>query len=310
MKILVTPRSVTRGGHPSLQKIHAAGYEVVCCKAGAQPSEEELRLLLPNCSGYVAGAEPITAYGLETADKLRVISRNGTGVDNIDLAATKARGITVLRAEGANARGVAELTIGQLFALSRGLPAAGAATRSGIWERGAQGIELEGKLLGLLGCGRVGKLVATLAVGCGMEVLAFDTFADPSFVLNHFRFAPLEEVITRADFLSLHCPPAADGQPLLDPRRLARVKQGAFLINTARYDVFDADAVLAALDTGQLAGLAMDVFDTEPPTDSRLAKHPRTLATPHIGGFTRESIERAMTVAVDNLLTSLGKQVP
>ena len=311
MKILVTPRSVTRSGHPSLEKLRGAGGEVVFCKAGAQPTEDELRALLPGCVGYLAGVEPIAARALEGADALRVISRNGTGVDNVDLAAAKARGIAVLRADGANARGVAELAIGHLFALARGVIAADAALKRGTWERGGPGVELEGKTLGLVGCGRVGKLVARMALGCGMEVVAFDAFPDIHFNPGgSFRFAPFDEVIACADFVSLHCPPAADGRPLLDAAALTRMKRGAFLINTARYDVFDADAVLASLNSGHLAGLALDAFDTEPPTDARLAKHPRVIATPHIGGFTRESIDRAMTVAVDNLLAALNKAWP
>ena len=293
MKILVTPRSVTRGGHPSLEKLRAAGCEVVFCKAGAQPTEDELRALLPGCVGYLAGVEPVTARALEAADRLRAISRNGTGVDNVDLAAAKTRG-------------VAELAIGLLVALARGVIPADNALKRGGWERGSAGVELEGKTLGLVGCGRIGKLVARMALGCDMKVVAFDALPDLKFNPGEgFRFTTLDEVISRADFLSLHCPPAADGRPLLDAAALAKLKRGAFLINTARYDVFDADAVLAALDSGALAGLALDAFDTEPPTDARLAKHPRVIATPHIGGFTRESIDRAMTVAVDNLLAAL-----
>lgn len=291
MKILVTPRSVTRSGHPSLEKLRAAGQEVVFCKAGAQPTEDELRALLPGCVGYVAGVEPVTARALEAADQLRAISRNGAGVDNVHLAAAKARGIAVLRAEGANARGVAELAIGLIFALARGVIPADNVLKRGGWERGSAGVELEGKTLGLVGCGRIGKLVARMALGCGMEVAAFDAFPDLQFNPGEgFRFATLGEVISRADFLSLHCPPTADGRPAIDAPALAKLKRGAFLINTARYDVCDADAVLAELDSG-----ALDAFDTEPPTDARLPKHPRVIATPHIGGFTRESIDRAMT---------------
>jgi phosphoglycerate dehydrogenase-like enzyme len=195
-----------------------------------------------------------------------------------------------------------------LFALARGVIPADAALKRGGWERGSAGVELEGKTLGLVGCGRIGKLVARMALGCGMTVVAFDAFPDLNFNPGQgFRFAALDEVISRADFLSLHCPPAANGRPLIDASALMRMKHGALLINTARYDVFDADAVLNALDSGQLAGLALDAFDTEPPTDARLAKHARVIATPHIGGFTRESIDRAMTVAVDNLLAALKK---
>jgi D-3-phosphoglycerate dehydrogenase len=306
MKVLVTPRSVTRGGHPSLDKLRTAGCEILFCTPGQQPDQNELLRLLPGCSGYLAGVEPVSARALEAGADLRVISRNGTGIDNIDVEAAKARGILVLRAEGANARGVAELALGQIFALARSTLAADAALKRGAWERPSQGVEVEGKTLGIAGCGRIGRIVAKMALGVGMKVVAFDPFPDTCFTPGaDFHYAPLEEVIAGADFLSIHCPPSAQGRPLLDAVAIAGLKRGVFLINMARHEIFDADSVLAALDSGHVAGLALDVFDAEPPTDQRLARHPRVIATPHIGGFTRESIDRAMTLAVDNLIGAL-----
>ncbi|MFN0125907.1 MAG: phosphoglycerate dehydrogenase [Verrucomicrobiales bacterium] len=305
--ILVTPRSVTRDGHPSLDQLRAAGFQVLFCRPGVAPDEEELRSLLPGCVGYLAGIERINARALETADRLRVISRNGTGTDAIDFSATDRLGITVLRAEGANARGVAELTIAHLLALARGIPAADAAIKSGGWSRPAVGMELEGRTLGLVGCGRVGQLVAQLALGLGLHVHAFDPKpsqdlpADPAF-----RLVSFEQLLADSDWISLHCPPAADGRPIIDAAALTRLKPGAFLLNTARHELVDPDAALDALKDGRLAGLAIDVFDTEPPTDRRLASHPRVVATPHLGGYTRESIDRAMTQAAENLIAFLG----
>lgn len=292
-----------------MERLRAAGYEVVFCTGGKQPGEEELRSLLPGCVGYLAGVEPVTAPVLEAAGDLRVISRNGTGVDNVNLDAANSRGISVLRAEGANARGVAELALGSLFALARGIGASDAALKRGSWERQSQGIELEGKTLGVVGCGRIGRLVSQMALGIGMRVEAFDPSPDNGFTPGPgFRFAELADVLSRAHFLTLHCPPAPDGRPLLDREALTQMRRGVFIINTARYDVFDAEAVLAALDSGQVAGLALDVFDTEPPTDQRLVQHPRVIATPHLGGFTRESIDRAMTCAVENLIRALDER--
>lgn len=304
--ILVTPRSVTREGHPSLEKLRAAHYEVIFCTAGVQPGEGELRALLPGCVGYLAGVERVTARVLEAAPDLRVISRNGTGLDNVDCAATAARGIAVLTADGANARSVAELAIGQLFALARAVPECNASLKRGLWERGEPGMELEGKTLGLVGCGRVGKLVARMALGIGMRVVAYDPAPDaylcPS---DRFRMAPFEEVIAGADFLSLHCPPTANGPALLDAATIARMKPGAFIINTARHKLLDSVAMLAALSSGHIAGLAVDVLEMHRAGDSALAAHPHVIATPHIGGFTRESIDRVMTMAVANLLRAL-----
>jgi len=305
-KILVTPRSVTREGHSSLERLSLAGHDVILGPRGRQPSEEELIQLLPSCIGYIAGIEPITRRVLEAAVNLRAISRNGTGVDSIDAAAARERNIVILRAEGANARGVAELTIGFLFALARGLTACDASLKAGGWVR-PNGVELEGRTLGIIGCGRIGKTVAELAVGIGLRVIAYDALPDYNFSAGAaFKFAPTREVLEHSEFLSLHCPPTANGHALIGESEFAQLRHGAFIINTARYQLFDPEALLAALDSGRITGAALDVFDSEPPRDPRLALHPRVLATPHIGGLTRESVGRAMDAAVDNLIRELA----
>lgn len=299
-RILVTPRSVTQHGHSALQKLRDAGWEVVFCTPGRQPDEEELIRLLPGCVGYLAGVEKITARVLESATGLRVISRNGTGVDNVDTAAARARGIVVCRAEGANARGVAELAIGLMLALARAIPASDRAIKAGRWDR-QTGFELEGKALGLIGCGRIGRLVAKMAAGLDLRVVAYDVAPATDMAM-----APLEEVFSMADVISLHCP--AGEKPVVDAAALAQMKRGALLINTARAGLLDEAAVLAALESGQLGGLASDVLEGEPPANRRLAEHPRVIVTPHAGGLTRESVDRAISVAVDHLLETLGKR--
>ncbi|MDD5199157.1 MAG: phosphoglycerate dehydrogenase [Terrimicrobiaceae bacterium] len=309
-KILVTPRSVTRSGHPSLEKLRDARCEVVFCRPGQLPNEDELLDLLPGCAGYLAGVETISARALEAARELKVISRNGTGTDAVDLAAAERLGIRVLRAEGANARGVAELTVAMILALARSLSATDRAIKAGGWER-CPGFELEGKTLGLLGCGRVGRLVTGFALALGMRVLASDPVANWQDAPPGFSYADRKEVYAQSDVLSLHCPPGADGRPALDRAALAGLKNGILVINTARGGLIDADAMLEALESGHVAGLALDAFEQEPPDDRRLTGHPRVIATPHIGGYTPESIDRAMNVAVENLLKELdGASLP
>lgn len=298
-KILVTPRSVTKNGHPQLQRIRERGYEVVFCKPGSQPSEQELLTILPGCAGYLAGVETVSARVLEAARGLRVISRNGAGVDNIDLAAAKRCGIQVCRAEGANARGVAELAIGLMLALARAIPASDRAIKAGRWER-INGFEVEGKTLGVIGCGRIGRQVAQIAVGLGMRVVGYDVAP-----VTGISTLPIEQVFATADVVTLHCPPRDDNRPLVDAAALAAMRPGALLINTARAGLLDEDAVLAALEAGRLGGLASDVLEGEPPVNRRLAEHPRVIVTPHAGALTRESVDRAMEVAVTNLLEAL-----
>ncbi|MDY0170692.1 MAG: phosphoglycerate dehydrogenase [Thermoguttaceae bacterium] len=303
--ILVTPRSITAGGHPALERLRAAGFELRFCTPGQMPGEEELLSLLPGCVGYLAGVEPITARVLRAAAQLKVISRNGTGVDNIDLAAARACGVRVCRAEGANARSVAELTLGLLFALARSIPFSDHCLKAGQWQR-RQGVELAGCTLGLVGCGQIGRMVAEMAAALGMEVIAYDPAPQEGCVPSpRFRYATLTEVLRRADFLSLHCPAAPDARPLIGAGELAAMKPIASLINTARAGLVDSPALLEAIGTGRLAGAAVDVYDQEPPTEDLLVALDRVIATPHVGAYTRQSVDRLMEVAVTNLLEGL-----
>lgn len=307
-KILVTPRSVSKFGHPSLDKLRAAGFEVVFPEPGVQPGEQELLSILPGCIGYLAGVEPVSAAVLKAASGLKVISRNGTGINNIDLVAAKQENITVLRADGANARGVAELAIGLMLSLARSIPFSDAHLKKQGWER-RKGFELENKTLGLIGCGKIGQLTARMAMGLGMKVVAFDPYPDASFKLGDgFEMATFPEVLRRADILSLHCPPLKD-RPLVDAEFLRQCKPGVFIVNTARGELIDEPAMLAALESGAVGGIAMDAFYKEPPGANALVSHPLAIATPHIGALTGESVDRACDVAVENLLQYFRKSM-
>ena len=304
--ILITPRSLTAAGHPALTRLQDAGYELVFSTPGQQPTTAELLQVLPGCVGYLAGVEEVDAQVLEAARGLRVISRNGVGTNNLDLAAARRLGITVCTTPGANARGVAELAMAHLLALARWVPFSDHALKAGGWQR-RKGMEVCGKTLGLIGCGHVGRLVARFALGMDMKVLAHDVMPDATFAPSpEFRFAPLADVLRQSDVISLHCPALGDGRALIDAAALATMKQGVFLINTARADLIDAAALTAALQSGQVAGAAMDVFRSEPPTGDPLVACDRVVATPHIGGFTEQSVDRAVDMAVDNLLQALN----
>lgn len=305
-RILVTPRSVTRDGHPALEPLRQAGYEVVFSMPGVQPDESELLDLLPGCIGYLAGVEKVSAGVLEAARDLKVISRNGTGIDNIDLPAAERLGIQIVPAAGANARGVAELAIGLMLSLARSLPWSDAGLKAGQWQR-RKGIELEGKVLGLIGCGRIGRLVARMASGLDMRVVGFDPF--PPAEGCGIEFRSFDDVLAVSDILSLHCP-ACEVKPLIDADAVARMKKAALLINAARASLIDPLAVMKALESGQLAGFATDVFENEPPGDDPLLRLPNVIATPHIGALTAESIDRAVTAAVNGLLAVLAGGQP
>ena len=305
-KILVTPRSLTRDGHPALEALKEADFEVIFSTPGKQPDEAELLQLLPDCVGMLAGVEKIGARALEAAVNLKAISRNGVGVDNIDLDAAERLNIAVLKAVGANARGVAELTFGLMLAALRAIPYSDAQMKAGKWAR-KKGREVAGRTLGLVGCGKIGKLVAQMAAaGLGMHVVAYDMYPDASFQPStDFAFTSLEEVLRKADIISLHCPPREDGKALIGQEAVAQMKPGAYLINTARAALIDDEAVLKGIAGGRLSGYATDVYDKEPPAASPLLSHEHVITTPHIGGFTVESVDSATRMAVENLLAVL-----
>ncbi len=303
--ILVTPRSVTRSGHPALDVLADAGYQVIFSPPGRFPTEDELLELLPSCVGYLAGVEPITANLLDSARALKVIGRNGAGVSNIDVEAAERNGIVVRAAVGANARGVAELAFGLMISLVRSIPFSDSAMKDRRWER-RKGVELEGRTLGLIGCGRIGRTVAQFALAFGMKVIASDPYPNPNFQpASGFCYAPFDEVLAQADILSLHCPENSDGSPLIDRGQLENMKDGTYIINTARGSLLDCQAALAALKSGKVSGIAVDAFETEPPSDWQLVEDSRVIASPHIGGFTEESIDRAVSAAADSILDVL-----
>ena len=305
-RILVSPRSFTKDPPPALDRLKDEGYETLLTPAGRMPTQEELFRLLPGCIGYIAGVEPIGGDLLRAATGLRAISRNGTGIDNIDLKAAEERGIAVLRASGANARGVAELTWGLVISLARSIPASDAALKAPGWERHL-GLELENRQLGVVGCGTIGRMVAQFGDAFGMHVTAYDPYPDETFSPGStFSYGPLESVISTSDVICLHCPPP-HGEPLITRARIESMKPGALLVNTARADLVDDSAIVNALDAGKLGGYAADVFQTEPPGDDPLARHPKVIATPHVGAFTRESTDRVVEMTINQLLSALQK---
>jgi len=300
--ILITPRSLTRERHPAFDLIEQAGHTIVTSTPGVQPGEEELLSLVPDIEGYLAGVEKISGKVLKAASKLKVIGRNGVGVDNIDLDTAQSLGIKICPTPGANAQGVAELAVGLLFALVRSIPFSDGRMKSGEWVR-RKGTEVAEKTLAVIGCGNIGKRVAAAAGGLGMRVAGYDMYPDKEFSVPGFGWTSLEEALSTGDFITLHCP--AGERPLIDAAALKTMKQGAYLINTARAALVDEQALLEALNNEKISGYATDVFDPEPPGDFTLAGHERVIATPHIGGFTKESVDRATRDAVEQILQHL-----
>lgn len=305
-KILITPRSLSDLGHPALEMLRIAGYEVIGSTPGQTPSEEELISLMDGTVGWLAGVEQISERVLDSAQNLKAISRNGTGIDNIDLAAAEKHNIEILRAQGTNARGVAELAFAMMLGISRSIAPIDHKLKEGEWTR-RKGFELENRTLGIIGCGLIGQIVTRIGLAMGMEVIAYDAYPNETFNPGAgFSFVTLDEVIVKSDVITFHCPPT--DKPILDNSAISKIKDGAIVINTARATLVDDDALLEALNSGKLAGYGTDVFRVEPPGNDPLVTHDRVIATTHIGGYTNESVDRATETAVKNLLDFLNQQ--
>jgi D-3-phosphoglycerate dehydrogenase len=254
---------------------------------------EALQRYLGSADALLVRSEThVTRDMLDAAPRLRVIGRAGAGVDTIDVDAATARGIVVVNAPGGNAVAAAEHTLALMFALARRIAAADASMKRGQWSRRAYtGSELTGKTLGLVGLGRVGSEVARRAIGLEMRVLVFDPYV-PDEHARHLGLEPVEldSLLEAADIVSLHVPLTESTRGILNEARIRHMRRGAFLINCARGGLVDEPALLAALDDGRLAGAGIDVFSAEPvdPEDP-LPKHPRVVATPHLGASTIEA---------------------
>jgi D-3-phosphoglycerate dehydrogenase len=241
----------------------------------------------------VRSAVQVDAKMLEHAPKLRVIGRAGVGVDNIDAGAATARGVVVMNTPGANAIAVAELTLGMMIALARQIPKANATMHAGKWEKKSlQGVEIKGKTLGIVGLGRVGMEVAKRALGFGMTVVGYDPFVAPAVAReNNVELAPIDDLFRRADYLTLHVGLTPQTEGLINATSLATMKKGVRIINAARGELVVDEALVAALQSGQVGGAALDVFRSEPLKESPYFELENVILTPHIAGSTNESQE-------------------
>jgi len=237
----------------------------------------------------------VSADLIKTAARLKVIGRAGVGVDNIDLEAAKSDGIIVVNSPTATSLSVAELTLGMVFALAREIPRADLLMKAGEWaKKSLVGIEISGKTLGIIGVGNIGSRVSQRASALGMNVIGYDiSRSNISTPFHNAQPVGLTELYTRSDFISIHVPLSSDTKYMIDVQAIDTMKTGVRIICTARGGIIDEDALLNALESGQVAGAALDVYQQEPPGSSLLIKHPKIIATPHIGSQTIESQSNA-----------------
>lgn len=275
-----------------------------------QLSEDELIALLPGIDGVVVGDDPITERVLDAGDRLQVISKWGVGIDNIDLAAARERGVKVTNTPNVFGGEVADVVIGYLILLARQLHLVDGAVRGGQWFK-PQGLSLAGRTMGVVGLGDIGRSVVKRAVAMEMRVLGAEVLADRAAAARTFGadVVPMPVLLQESDVISLNCPLTPENRHMIDAAALTSMKTGAWVINTARGGLIDEEALAVALDEGRLAGAALDVFETEPlPADSPLRRLDNVILGSHNSSNTAEAVYRTSVRAIDNLLAGLSER--
>jgi D-3-phosphoglycerate dehydrogenase len=255
----------------------------------------------------IRGQTRVTPAVLDAASRLKVIGRAGVGVDNIDLEAAKKHNVTVVNAPTSTTVAVAELAFGMLLALARDIPRADATMKQGKWaKKEFQGVELNGKTLGIIGFGRIGQEVGRRAAAFGMSVIIYDPNAlEHELVYGNAEPASLQDLLAWSDFISLHLPLTVHTRDLLGPMAFSQMRDGVRVVSTARGGIIDEPALLDALNSGKVAGAALDVFEKEPPGLTKLVAHPRVITSPHIGAQTAEAQSRAAEDIAHEVLAAL-----
>ncbi len=311
------PATDTAGERPKVlvkEKIGESGVELLKRKfdvdLGIDWDQEELERRIGEYDGIlIRSATKMTAELIGKASKLKVIGRAGVGVDNVDVPAATARGIVVANAPESNVVTAAEHTLALLLALARNVPQANRSLSEGKWDRSKySGVELYEKTLGVLGFGRIGQLVAQRARGFGMRVLAFDPFvsAERYRELGVEKAQSPQDIYEQADFITIHLPKTPETEGFIDARTLAKMRDGVRILNVARGGLIDETALKDALDSGKVAGAALDVYPTEPMTDNPLFGYQNVVATPHLGASTAEATDRAGYQSAEQVLAALS----
>ncbi|KAL2435175.1 D-3-phosphoglycerate dehydrogenase 2, chloroplastic [Exophiala dermatitidis] len=287
-------------------------------KLGLTP--DQLINIIPEYDALLVRSETkVTSALLEAARKLKVVARAGVGVDNVDVAAATKLGILVVNSPSGNIQAAAEHTIALLMSMARNVPDACSSVKSGKWERSRLvGVEVKGKTLGIVGLGKVGLIVARMARGLGMNVVAADPYASQAVAAaaNVTLVDSLSGLLPRADFLTIHTPMLASTRGMLSTAEINQMKRGTRILNVARGGIIDEEALLSALESGQIAGAAIDVFTSEPPTKdpnspaAKLVQHPKCIATPHLGASTVEAQENVSIDVCEQVLQILAGDLP
>jgi D-3-phosphoglycerate dehydrogenase len=311
-KILVT---LTKKEEPIAERVikeFAVGKDLRVVSVYSPMSMERAALLreIADTDGYLFGLESIDEELFRAAKSLKVVCKHGVGVDNVDRTAAARHGITVTNCPGQNSNAVAELTLGLMICLAREIPQLDADMKRGICVS-RSGSEISGKTLGIIGMGAIGKMLMRYARAFGMQVLAYDVVQDETAATQHgFEYTGIDRILREADYVSLHVPLTDATRGMIDRAKLRTMKKTAYIINAARGGVVVEDDLYDALMAEEIAGAAIDSFQNEPPTGSKLLTTRKVIALPHIGGGTDEATFRTMNYSLNNLWNVLQGKAP
>ena len=313
MKVLVTAKSFGVLSEHDFDDFKAHGYEIKANpQPGVEPSPALLKELISDVDGIAVGNEKIDKSVFEAAKNLKVIAKFGVGVDNIDLEEARKRGVKVTNVRGANAISVAEHAFGLMLDISKLITSTNRKLLKGNWKT-EHGCDVYGKTLGIIGFGKIGQEMAKRAIAFGMTVIAYDEYPNQA-AADAFgvKFVSLDELTRKSDYISLHCPKTAENANLFNVKRLAMMKEGSYLINAARGGLVDEEALYDALESGHLAGAAMDVLAVEPMEKrSKLLDCVNFVLTPHCAGVSKDAVAKVAKIVSQNIVDVLeGNECP
>jgi len=309
-RILVTPRSFGSGNSKPKKILERQNYKITYNNTGKHFTEKQMIKKLADKDAVIVGTDPISAKVIENASQLRVISKYGVGLDNIDLEAANKNGIMVTYTPGTNFEAVAELSIGLMFNIARNISTIDRKVREKNWLQ-SRGVELKGKIIGIIGTGTIGKRTAEIANCIGMKVICYDINKDKEWAEKlGAKYQSFDKLISKADFISLHIPLNSKTKYMIGKKELNKMKKSSILINTSRGGIVDLDALVEALKENCITGAGLDVFENQPPKNQEIYDLDNIVITSHIGAHTRESITKMGTFSANNLIKGLEGKKP
>lgn len=307
MKVLVTSNSFGRYSQEPIKKLENAGFEVIRNKYNRMMDEEEFIKELNDVDAVILSTENVNKKVIDSSPKLKMISRYGVGLDNIDLEYCKEKGIPVTVTKGGNSNAVAEFAVTLILAASKGVGSSSYYAKNGIWKK-FNGLDLEGKTLGVIGLGAIGKTVVKRLRGFDLNVLAYDVYYDEEFVQKYnIKKASIDEIVENADVITLHAP-SIDDKPLIGKEEFGKMKKGMVLVNTARASLIDYNELMKSLDNKTVFAAGLDVHEHEPEYNEKLEEYDNVILTPHNAAITKEATDKASMMAVDHILEFFRKE--